>query len=540
MQSQELRELSKKLQDNLSTLVDKRKTWEEHWQQVSDYCLPRKAEVTKERSPGDKRHVIVFDNTAIHALELLASSLHGMLTSSANRWFALRFREPTLNDMDEAKEWLDDATNKMYNVFAKSNFQQEVFECYHDLIAFGTACLLVEEDKNDVVRFSDRHIKEFYIQENEKNIIDQVYRRFKMPLGSVVNKFGYDNVSSDVQRKFLKEPHEEIEIIHCCKPRNIYDQNKLDKKNMPFQSIYFENKNGHIISIGGFKEMPYIIPRYLKSSTEVFGRSPAMAALPEIKVLNKMVEVMLKAAQKQVDPVLMVPDDTISLQSIRTAPGSINYYRSGSRDRIEPLLIGANNQLGITMENQRRDSISKTFHVDQLLIATNRNMTATEVMQRNEEKMRILGPVLGRLQSELLQPLITRVFNVMLRRKLFSPAPQMLQQQEIQIEYVSPMALAQKGQELQSIMKALEIFSSISQIVPVQDWLDESGLVKYVSSTLGLPAKLIKSDAEVSQMREQKAAEAQQQAEQQQLLQETEMARNAAPLAKVISDGPKP
>jgi len=540
MQSQELRELSKKLQDNLSTLVDKRKTWEEHWQQVSNYCLPRKAEVTQERSPGDKRHVVVFDNTAIHALELLASSLHGTLTSSANRWFALRFREPALNDLDESKEWLDDATNKMFNVFAKSNFQQEVFECYHDLIAFGTACLLIEEDKNDVVRFSTRHIKEFYIQENEKNIIDQVYRRFKMPLGSVVNKFGYDNVSHDVQRKFLKEPHEEIEIIHCCKPRNIYDQNKLDKKNMPFQSIYFENKNGHIISIGGFKEMPYVIPRYLKSSTEVYGRSPAMSALPEIKVLNKMVEVMLKAAQKQVDPVLMVPDDQVSLGTIRTAPGSINYYRSNSRDRIEPLLIGANNQLGITMENQRRESISKTFHVDQLLIATNRNMTATEVMSRNEEKMRILGPVLGRLQSELLQPLIIRVFNVMLRKNLFSPAPQMLSQQEIQIEYVSPMALAQKGQELQSIMKALEIFGSISQIVPVQDWLDESGLVKHVSSTLGLPAKIIKSDAEVAQMREQKAVEAQQQAEQQQLLQETEMARNAAPLAKVISDGPKP
>ena len=540
MQSQELRELSKKLQDNLSTLVDKRKTWEEHWQQVANYCLPRKAEVTQERSPGDKRHVVVFDNTAISALELLASSLHGTLTSSANRWFALRFREPSLNDMDEAKEWLGDATNKMYNVFAKSNFQQEVFECYHDLIAFGTACLLIEEDKDDVVRFSTRHIKEFYIQENEKNIIDQVYRRFKMPLGSVVNKFGYDNVSSDVQRKFLKEPHEEIEIIHCCKPRNIYDQNKLDKKNMPIQSIYFENKNGHIISIGGFKEMPYVIPRYLKSSTEVYGRSPAMAALPEIKVLNKMVEVMLKAAQKQVDPVLMIPDDQVSLGPIRTSPGSINYYRSNSRDRIEPLLIGANNQLGITMENQRRDSISKTFHVEQLLISTNRNMTATEVMQRNEEKLRILGPVCGRLQSELLQPLILRVFNVMLRRKLFSEAPQMLNQQEIQIEYVSPMALAQKGQELQSIMKALEVFGSISQVVPVQDWLDESGLVKHVSSTLGLPAKLIKSDAEVSQMREQKAAEAQQQAEQQQLLQETEMARNAAPLAKVISDGPKP
>jgi len=309
---------------------------------------------------------------------------------------------------------------------------------------------------------------------------------------------------------------------------------------MPFQSIYFENKNGHIISIGGFKEMPYVIPRYLKSSTEVYGRSPSMAALPEIKVLNKMVEVMLKAAQKQVDPVLMVPDDTVSLQTIRTSPGSINYYRSGSRDRIEPLLTGANNQLGIAMENQRRESISKTFHVDQLVMTTDKTQTATEVMQRNEEKMRILGPVLGRLQSELLQPLITRVFNVMLRKNLFSPAPDLLQNQEIRIEYVSPAALAQKSQELQSIMRALEIFGSISQVMPIQDWLDENGLVKEVVSILGLPAKVVKSDTEVATIRAQRAEQQAQQQLMQQQLQETEMARNAAPLAKVINDGPKP
>jgi hypothetical protein len=252
-----------------------------------------------------------------------------------------------------------------------------------------------------------------------------------------------------------------------------------------------------------------------------------------------MVEVMLKAAQKQVDPVLMVPDDQVSLGTIRTAPGSINYYRSNSRDRIEPLQIGANNQLGIAMENQRRDAISKTFHVDQLLMSTDRTQTATEVVQRNEEKMRILGPVLYRLQQELLHPLIIRCFNIMLRKKLFTQAPEILQNQEIQIEYVSPMAIAQKSQELQSVMKALEIFGSISQVVPVQDWLDESGLVKHLQSTLGLPAKLMKSESEVAQIRAEKAAQAQQQMEQQQMLQETEMARNAAPLAKVINEGPK-
>ena len=114
MQSVEFRALSKQLKDNLSRLMEKRSNWESHWQEVSDYMLPRKAEITKERARGDKRHTLIFDATAIHALELLAASLHGMLTSSANKWFSLRFKENELNGVDEAKEWLEDATSRMY------------------------------------------------------------------------------------------------------------------------------------------------------------------------------------------------------------------------------------------------------------------------------------------------------------------------------------------------------------------------------------------------------------------------------------------
>ena len=141
MQSQEFRNLAKELKANLSRLMEQRSTWESHWQECADYTQPRKAEITKERSRGDKRHTQVFDATAIHALELLAASLHGMLTSSANRWFSLRYKESILNEDDEAKEWLEDSLDKMYVAFARSNFQQEVFECYHDLICFGSACL---------------------------------------------------------------------------------------------------------------------------------------------------------------------------------------------------------------------------------------------------------------------------------------------------------------------------------------------------------------------------------------------------------------
>ena len=536
MQSEEFRNLAKQLKDNLSRLQEKRSTWESHWQEVADVMLPRKAEITRQRARGDKRHTQIFDATAVHALELLAASLHGMLTSSANRWFSLRFKETGLNDSDEAKEWLEDATKRMYDVIAKSNFQQEIFECYHDLIAFGTSCLMIEEDQEDVLTFSARHIKEIYIQENRKGYVDTLYRRFKMSAQATVEKFGIENVSKEIVNVLKKAPFDDIDLVHVIRPRLDFDPQKQDKANMPFQSIYFEYGSGHVISVGGFKENPYVIPRYLKASTEQYGRSPGMNALPDVKVLNKMVEHSLKAAAKQIDPPLLIPDDGM-LAPIRMSPGSINYYRSGSRDRIEPLNINANTAVTLNTENQRRDAINKMFHIDQLVVTENRNMTATEVLQRQEEKMRILGPVLGRLQSELLSPLVTRVFNIMLRNQLFMPSPDILTQQELNIEYVSPMALAQRGQELQSLMKGLELFGSLAQTMPVMDYIDEDGLVKQIISILGLPAKVIKSDAQVQQLRAERAEQEAQQMEMQQQMAETQMAKNAAPMAKVVQDG---
>ena len=536
MQDQDKRKKASELKNNLSILMEKRATWESHWQEVADYMLPRKADINTERPKGDKRHTLIFDGTAIHSLELLASSLHGMLTSSVNRWFGLRYKDTLANQDDEAREWLEEVTDKMYLAISRSNFQQEVFETYFDLIAFGTSCLQIEEDKDDIIRFSSRHIKEFYISEDAKGMVNCIYRRFKMTAKATVEKFGLENLSSKIQNTFKKSQFEDIELCHVVKPRDMYNPRKEDKQNMPFVSCYFEYDTGHIISEGGFKEFPYVVPRYLKASNEIYGRSPGMNALPDVKVLNKMVEVGMKAAQKQVDPPLLVPDDSM-LMPIRMSPGSINYYRSGSRDRIETLNIGANNPLGLNMEEQRRQAISQTFHVDQLLITENRNMTATEVVQRNQEKMRILGPVLGRLQSELLQPMIIRIFNIMMRNGLFPDAPEILLNQEVDVEYVSPMALAQKGEELNSIVKGLELFGNISQLAPsTLDYIDPPGLIKNLIKILGLPATMIRSDAEVEEIAQQKAEAQQQQMEAQQQMAESEMARNVAPAVQAVSN----
>ena len=536
MQDQDKRKLASDLKNNLSRLMEKRSNWEIHWQEVADYMLPRKADITMERPKGDKRHTVIFDGTAIHSLELLASSLHGMLTSSVNRWFGLRYKDTLTNENDEAREWLEEVTDKMYLAISRSNFQQEVFETYFDLIAFGTSCLQIEEDQEDIIRFSSRHIKELYISEDSRGMVNCIYRRFKMSAKATVDKFGFEVLSKKTQDTFKKSQFEDIELVHVVKPRDMYNPRKQDKKNMPFTSVYFEYETGHIISEGGFKEFPYVVPRYLKASNEIYGRSPAMNALADVKVLNKMVEVGMKAAQKQVDPPLLVPDDSM-LMPIRMSPGSINYYRSGSRDRIETLNIGANNPLGLNMEDQRRQAISATFHVDQLLITENRNMTATEVVQRNQEKMRILGPVLGRLQSELLQPMIIRIFNIMMRNGLFPEAPEILLNQEVDVEYVSPMALAQRGEELNSIVKGLELFGNISQLAPATlDYIDPPGLIKNLIKILGLPATMIRSDAEVQQIAEEKAEAQQQQAQMQEQMAQSEMARNVAPAVQAVSN----
>ena len=217
-----------------------------------------------------------------------------------------------------------------------------------------------------------------------------------------------------------KAPHEDAIILHSVYPNEVkmgYD----NSKNMDWVSCHVHEKTETLLKESGFREFPYVVPRYLKtSSNEIYGRSPAMNALPDTKMLNTMSKVSIKAAQKQIDPPLMVPDDGFILP-IRTVPGGLNFYRSGTRDRIEPLNIGANNPLGLNMEQQRRDSIREVFYVNQLQLQQGPQMTATEVIQRNEEKMRLLGPVLGRLQSELLKPLIDRTFNILLRREQFIP-----------------------------------------------------------------------------------------------------------------------
>ncbi len=520
----------------LDRLKKQRKTWESHWQEIADYMRPRKADITKKsQTPGNKRSELIFDGTAINAAELLSASLHGMLTNMSTPWFSLRFTDQAINQEDEAKEWLEETEDVLYAAFHRSNFQEQIHELYDDLILFGTGVMLIEPDKTETFRFSTRHIAECYLAEDENGRVDTVYRQFRMFARAAVSQFGADKVGDTILKTEERDPYEQVTILHVVMPRDDRDVRKMNKTNKPFASFYIEPEEKLVLSESGYNELPYCIPRWLKSSYELgYGRSPSMNALADTKVLSKMSEITLRAAQKQTDPPLMVPDDGFMLP-IRTVPGGLNFYRSGTRDRLEPLNIGANNPLGLQMEEQRRQAIRAAFYVDQLIMAQGPQMTATEVLQRTEEKMRLLGPVLGRLQAELLQPLIGRCWNIMLRSKQLPVAPPMLDAADVGIEYVSPLAKAQKQTEVQAMVRMLELLQPLMGLDPgIVDHIDSDGLAKHVIKVLGIPASVTRGTLEVGAIRAQRQQQQQEQAEMQQAMQAAEAAGNAAPAVKAV------
>lgn len=525
------------LMKRYSTLKVQRQHWESHWQEIADYIVPRKADITKKRTAGDKRTELIFDGTAIHAAELMAASLHGMLTNAATPWFSLRYEDNELNGDDEAKEWLEGATDVMYQHLARSNFQEQIHELYSDLVSFGTSVIFIEADDDNGVRFSTRHIAECYVSENEQGRVDTVFRQYKTTARAAVRQFGEDKVTLRISKLNEQDPYAEVELLHVVMPREERNRRKKNAVNKPFASIYIDPDEKMIIGESGYDEFPYCVPRFLKASFEIgYGRSPSMTALSDTKMVNKMSEVVIRAAQLQIHPPMMVPDDGFVLP-VRTTPGGLNFYRSGTRDRIEPLNIGANNPIGEQQLEQRRQAIRAAFYVDQLILGQGPQMTATEVIQRTEEKMRLLGPVLGRLQAELLQPLINRVFAILARQKQFDAAPPMLRDGSIDIEYVSPLAKAQRSGDVQGILQMIEFLMPLMQLDQgIADYLDMDGLAKHIIKVTGTPAAVVRGEGEVSGIREQRAQQQQAQAEMMATQQMAEAAGNAAPALRAVDD----
>ena len=498
-------------------MAGERQQFEKMWQDIARRVLPRAAEFTGQQTVGNERGEFVFDSTAPLALERFAAAMDSMNTPRAQLWHKLKPKDDELNDDMATKRWLERVNRQLWSMryAPNANFASQIAECYMQLGAFGTTCLQVEDEIGKGVRYRAIPLTEVYIDEDVQGRIDTVHRVFKMTARQALQKWG-DALPETIREAAQKMPLRQYEFIHCVRPNDDRKASRRDYKGMPIASFYLHRESGTILGEGGFRRMPYLVTRYLTAPREKYGRSPAMTVLADIRMANEMMKTILRAAHKRVDPPLLLADDG-ALQAFQTRPGGLNYgmLDEQGRARVTPLETGGDPGLGHELLMQIRTVINDAFLVTLFqVLVEGPQMTATEVLQRAQEKGALLGPIVGRLQTEMLGPMIERELDVLNAAGMLDDMPDALMASggDIEIEYDSPITRAMKAEENIGLLRSLESLGPILQYKP-----DAARRINFDEATLGMamnnavPSKWLYSDDEMKEMDAQAAAEKQMQ-----------------------------
>lgn len=550
------------LAKRLASMRQARLEHEPEWTDICRYIAPRKADI--KRYTGKPDDTKIWNPVPQHAMEVQAASLGGLITNPATIWFNLTVRYIELEDLPEAREWLEECRDRMLAVFNSdsSGFQQSAGEVYQDAAALANAVIFVAKDGPDIdtgahlksmaytaprktweaenkpkkngqrtlkfpapaadtaITFQAIPIWEIFVGGDRNGKPAHIYRVYKMTLQQCWDTWG-EKCSDKVKKGYMDDPEQKIEICHAVYPREGTNRRSMRvATNLPFACVYYETESKKLLEESGYHEMPYMFWRWSVLSGQMYGRGQAHIALPFARVLNAMSETTLMAAEKVSDPPLLVPDDSF-LGPIRSGPGGLSYYRSGSQDRIEALPITADLSAMDAMIQRLEDSIRAIFMNDKLEFQADPNETATVAMARQNEKMRLLGPAVGRMQSEFLGPLIFRVFNIMRRAGELPVMPQQLEEalmaggphrNRLKIEYSGPMAIEQRSVEVQAFQRTTGVLAPlIGETDPfhVMDNFDTDDIARWVHDKLGGSAGNLRTVDEVKAIRDQRSAAAQ-------------------------------
>jgi len=543
-------------------LRNERTSFLSHWKDITEHIMPRRGRFyTGDNNKGDKRNHNILDSTATMSLRTLRSGMMAGVTSPARPWFRLSTPNPTFEENTEVKNWLEIVTDRMTTVLLKSNLYNVLPIIYGDMGGYGTACMFIDEDFDEVFRCYPFPVGSYYIANDSKLKVNTFARELRMTVRQLVEKFGYnkttrsiswDNISSLVRNLYENNQTEAwIEIAHVIIPNEDYDPNRKGNRYKKYISVYYElgytgsstaNTNylggapepGKYLRIDGYDYFPILAPRWEIASEDVYGTScPGMTALGDIKQLQTGEKRILQAVEKMINPPMVGPT---SLKNAKASiiPGDITYV--DNRDGVTGFKAAHDVRFDVNAmevkQQQVRQRISRTFYEDLFLMLANtdrRQITAREIEERHEEKLLALGPVLEQLNQDLLDPLIDIVFAIMEKQGLIPEPPEEIQGQDLKVEYVSIMAQAQKLSGISSIERFTGYVGQVAQADPgVLDKIDADQLIDVYGETLSLPAGIIRSDEDVQKIRDDRAKA-------QAAAQQAEMQAQAAASAKDLS-----
>ncbi|HCE08097.1 MAG TPA: phage head-tail adapter protein [Oxalobacteraceae bacterium] len=516
-------------------LKSERSSWMAHYKEISDYLLPRSGRFfIQDRNKGERRHNNIYDSTGTRALRVLGAGLMGGATSPARPWFRLAVQDESVMQSAAVKLWLSQVTTMMFNVFQRSNTYRALHSMYEEMGAFGTTASLVTDDFQDVIRHYPLTTGEFCIAQNYRGEVCTLYREYQKTVGELVGEFGRDKCSLTVQNLYDRGALDSwVTVIHAIEPRSDRDPRKVDALNMAWSSKQFEigATEGQYLRESGFKTFPALTPRWATSGGDIYGNSPGMEALGDIKQLQHEQLRKAQGIDYMTKPPLQVP---VSMKNmgVETLPGGISYVdmstpHSGIKTAFE-VRLDLSHLLGDIQDVRSR--IKETFYTDLFLMLANQTdsrMTATEVAERHEEKLLMLGPVLERLHNELLDPLIDMTFARLVASGTLPPPPPELHGLDLNVEYVSVLAQAQRAVATNGIDRFVGNLGQVAQFKPdVLDNFDSDKWAEMYSDMLGVDPQLIVPGPQVALIRKNRAQQQAQQAKMEQIQQATQAAKN--------------
>jgi hypothetical protein len=525
----------------LSGMRNKRTSWLVHWRQLADYILPRRYRwltQPNQNSRGNPINTRIIDSTGTLAARVLASGMMAGITSPTRPWF--KFRIEGYEDDNPVGQWLSECERRMMHVFAESNFYTALATMYFDLVVFGSACIIIYEDFDNVIHCYTPCLGEFFFELNDKFEVHIVGREMAMTVAQIHHMFGEENVSEEIKIA-MRDPQglpatQEKMIYHVIEPND--DNFDVVPKTFPYREVYWEAgaERGKLLRGRGFREWPCMTPRWDVTANDPYGRAPGMDALGDIKQLQQEQRRKAEAIDKMVNPP-MLADIQLKNQPASMLPGGWTYVSglASGREGAKPLY-----QIMPPLAEMKQDiqevqsRIKITFHNDLFTGITDLQTvrTATEIDARREEKLVLLGPVLERILGEGLGKAIDRVWSIMIRGRLLPTPPEALRGPPtgIQVDYVSMLAMAQRGLATAAIEKLWAFAGNISAVRPsVLDGLDEDATIEEYAHALGVSPKLLRSEKDIAAMR-------QAQAQQQQAAAMAQAVPVAADSAKTLSD----
>lgn len=530
---QSIIDLRKECETKLENLRMYRYSWWLHWYEIAEYILPRRYKwlITQNQfNRGSPINQKIIDTTVIKCARDLAAGMMGAMVSPARMWFELSLLQKDLADNQDVKVWLVECRKRMLTVMSASNFYTSVHVLLADLCIFGTASMLIYEDFENVIHCYNPCAGEYFLSNSYKFEVDTFYREFTMSVKECVQMFGRENCSPQVTSLYDSNQIDgEIIICHGIDPD---PTNKIFK----FREVYWEKGQGRdkILRKRGFKEQLFICPRWDLVGSDPYGRSPGMDALGDVKQLMVEQKRKAQAIDKMVNPPLMA-DVALKNQPASSLPGGITYIpSSGASIGMKPIYTVMPNLSDMKediAEIQQR--IRELFFNDLFLMISQlegaQPRTATEINERKSEKLLMLGPVVERLQDEFLDKAIERIFAMMMRAKLFPPAPPSIQGQEIAIEYVSMFSEAQKAVATTGMEQFIAMIGNLSANQPaVSDNINFDEYVNEYADMLGINPKILQDPKVIAQLRQQRAQAAQQQ-------QQAQLAQAAVQGAQTLS-----